>query len=175
MKKSIVFAVAVLLAFGAGVKIAAAKDMKMGYINSQQIMQEFTESQEAQKKLEKEEADYKKKADGMEEEITKLRDTFEKQSAMMTEDKQKEKMSEIQSKMDTYEKFRKETWGPEGKLYQRNAELTKPILEKVNGIIKKVGEAEGYDYIFDVVPGGLVYARPADDLTQRIIEELAKK
>ncbi len=175
MKRIIATIIAIVFVSAIGVKVVHAKDMKIGYINSQQIMSELQESQDAQKKLEKEEADYKKKLDDMESDIAKLRDTFEKQSAMMTEDKQKEKYAEIQSKMDDYEKFRKDTWGPEGKLYQRNAELTRPILDKVNTIIKKVGESDGYDYIFDVVPGGVVYAKPSDDLTQRVLEELQKK
>ncbi len=169
------FAVVALLAGVSSWKIASAKDTKIGYINSQQIMADFSESQEAQKKLEKEEGEYSKKADSLKTEIEKLRDLYEKQSAMMTDEKKKDKETEILTKMDALKKFQQDTWGPEGKLYQRNSELTKPILDKVNGIIKKVGEQDGYDIIFDVVPGGVVYAKPSDDLTSRIIEELSKK
>ncbi|MDK9699897.1 MAG: OmpH family outer membrane protein [bacterium] len=169
------FFLAAVLGIFAFAGVVFAKDMKIAYINSQQIMAEFQESLDAQKQLESEESEYKKKLDGMEVEITKMRDTFEKQSAMMTEEKQKEKYNEIRAKMDGYEKFQRETWGPEGKLYQRNAELTKPILEKVNAVIKKIGELDGYDYIFDVVPGSIVYAKPTDDITQKILDELQKK
>ncbi|MCX7834472.1 MAG: OmpH family outer membrane protein [bacterium] len=152
-----------------------ARELKLAYINSQQIMAEFQESIDVQKIIEQEDAEYEKKLKVMENEIKTLQESLEKQGAMLSEEKRQARINEITTKMENYEKFRRETWGPQGKLYQRQEELTKPVLDKVNAVIKRIGEEEGYDFIFDIVPGAIVYAKPADDITQRILDELQKK
>lgn len=53
-------------------------------------------------------------------------------------------------------------------------ELTRPIIDKINKLIAKIGEEEGYDFIFDASSGALVHALPKYDITDRIIEELNK-
>lgn len=171
MKKIILIGI---LIFGI-VALTNAKELKLAYINSQQIMSEFQESVDAQRILEQEDAEYEKKLKVMENEIKALQEALEKQGAMLSEEKRQARLNEITTKMENYEKFRRETWGPQGKLYQRQEELTKPILDKVNAVIKKIGEEEGYDFIFDIVPGAVVYAKPSDDITQRILDELQKR
>ena len=53
-----------------------------------------------------------------------------------------------------------------------NAELTQPIIEKMNLVLNELGENEGYDIIFDVAPGGIVYADEGFDLTDRVLDGL---
>ena len=51
----------------------------------------------------------------------------------------------------------------------------KPIMDKINAAIQKVGEEERYDFVFDTVAGNIVYARDnSNDLTDFVIEELEK-
>lgn len=157
------------------VQIGYSKDLKLAYINSQQIMGEFQESVDVQRVLEQEDAEFEKRMKVMENEIKSLQESLEKQAAMLSDEKRQTRIAEIQTKMENFEKFRRDTWGPQGKLYQRQEELTKPILEKVNAVIKRIGEEDNYDFIFDIVPGSVVYAKPADDITQRILDELQKK
>ena len=54
-------------------------------------------------------------------------------------------------------------------------EFSKPIIEKINTLIAKIGEDEGYDFIFDAASGSLVHALPKYDITNQILEELNKK
>jgi Skp family chaperone for outer membrane proteins len=66
----------------------------------------------------------------------------------------------------------KSIWGPEGKIAQKNAELMKPIIDKVNGILERIGTEEKFSMIFDAANGGVVFAPPGADLTPRVVEEL---
>lgn len=52
--------------------------------------------------------------------------------------------------------------------------MTKPIIDDINAVIKRIGEEEGYDLILDSVQG-LLYAKPDLDITQRLLDELSKK
>jgi outer membrane protein len=154
---------------------ASAKELKIGYINSERILNESQDYKDAKKILEEEEKKYSKQARDMELDIQNLEDEIEAQSLMWSEEKKIEKQQEAQNLYLKYQQFLQEIWGQTGKLYQRNLELSKPIVDKINDVITRIGEAEGYDMIFDGAAGNLVFAKPEFDLTDRVIEELGKK
>jgi len=84
-------------------------------------------------------------------------------------------MKSAQDKALAIEKFKYEKLGPEGEYYKKNLEFTKPIIDKINGLIQKIGEDDGYDFIFDASSGALVHANTDKyDITQRVLEELNK-
>ncbi len=72
------------------------------------------------------------------------------------------------------DKYRLEKLGPQGEFYKKNLELTQPLYDKIDQVIQKIGQAEGYDYILDVVQGVVLYAKPEYDITDRVLEELNK-
>lgn len=164
---------ALLLAALAG--SASAKDFKIGYIHSQKIMAEFPESIEAQKTLDEEQKKWLDEAKKKEDEITKMEDKLQNQSLMLSEQKKTEMQQDIQTKYMEYQKFQQDVWGDQGKLYQRNKELTGPIIDKVNAVISKLGKEGNYDVIFDASVGNIVYARPDFDMTQMVLDDLNKK
>jgi Skp family chaperone for outer membrane proteins len=67
-----------------------------------------------------------------------------------------------------------ETFGEEGMAAKRNRELTQPIVERINKILEKLSETEGYSLVFDVANANIVYAKKELDLTARVLEELSK-
>ncbi|MBL7191017.1 OmpH family outer membrane protein [bacterium] len=151
-----------------------AKELKIGFIDSDRILAQFQDYLDAKRILENEEKQYSQNARQMENDIRALEDEIESQSLMWSNEKKMEKQSELQTKYMGYQQYIEEIWGPTGKLYQRNMELSKPIIDKINLIIKKIGEDEGYDFIFDATTGSLVHAKDEYDLTDRVIEELSR-
>jgi outer membrane protein len=151
---------------------AIAKELKIGYIDSDRILSQYADYQDARRLLEQEENDYEQQARQMEMDIKNLETEIEDNSLMWSEEKRQEKMLEGQNLVMRYQNFLQEIWGDNGKLFQRNLELSKPIIDKVNAIIQKIGEEEEYDFIFDATTGNLVHAKPEYDLTDRIIDEL---
>lgn len=165
----LLFVVIVTLSLSAA---AFAKDLKIGYIHSQRILAEFQESKEAQRTLDDEQKTWMEEAKKMENEITRLEDELENQSLLLSEEKKAERLQLIQTKYLEYQRFQQEIWGENGKLYQRNKELTQPIIDKVNTIIQKIGEEGEYDVIFDAAVGNIVYAKDEFDLTDLVLEDL---
>ncbi len=169
MRTKITICIAVILSVAAA---AFAKDLKIGYIHSQRILSEFQESTEAQQTLDDEQREWMEQAKQMEEEITDLENELENQSLLTSEEKRAERLQLIQEKYLEYQRFQQEIWGENGTLYQRNEELTKPIIDKVNVIIQKIGEDYEYDFIFDAALGNMVYAKDDYDITDLILEDL---
>jgi outer membrane protein len=152
-----------------------AKELKIGYIDSERILNELQDYKDAKKLLDDEEKNYEKQGRQMEQEIKNLEEEIDAQGLMWSEEKKIEKQQEWQNLYLRYQQFLQDIWGQTGKLYQRNLELSKPIIDRVNAAITKIGDLEGYDFIFDAGAGNLVYAKPDYELTQKILDELSKK
>jgi len=147
---------------------------KIRYINSQRILAEYPEAQAVQKKLDEIRAGYEKEYNDMIQRYENLVKEIENQSLLLSPEKKAEKEQEAQQLGLQIEQYKYEKLGPQGELYKKNMELTQPLYDKIDQIIQKVGEAEDYDYILDVVQGVVLYSKPMYDITNRIIEELNK-
>ena len=174
MKRSFLIFIAAIFTLTA-VNISIAKELKIGYIDSDKILNEFQDYQDAKRILDQEEQEYTRQAKQMELDIKNLQDEFDANALMWSEEKKLEAQMSGQNMVMRYQQFVEEIWGQSGKLFQRNLELSKPIIDNINVIIKKIGEDEDYDFIFDATAGNIVHAKPDYDLTDRIVEELSKK
>lgn len=155
---------------------AQAKELKIGYINSEKILNDLQDYKDARQLLREEEEKYERQALQMELDIKNLEDEIEAQSLMWSEEKKREKQQEYQNLYLQYQQFLQDIWEPsKGKLYQRNLELSKPIIDRVQDVITKIGDEEDYDFIIDAGVGNLVFAKPEYDITERVLEELSKK
>jgi len=153
--------------------IARADDpVKLGYVDSDRIRQEFKEFSSAQTKLDAEILDAQKQDSILASELEKLQDELTKQSAVLSAAKKAEKEKTFEAKQAAYFQFRQATFGAAGRLEQRQQTLSRPILDKVMAAIQKVSKAEGYTFVF--AAQSVVYAREGTDLTDKVLAELAK-
>ncbi|MDZ7262001.1 MAG: OmpH family outer membrane protein [candidate division KSB1 bacterium] len=153
-----------------------AQKMKIGYINSQKILATYKEAQDAQKKLDEINSQWQEEARGMQKELQELQDQLEAQSLLLSEEKKAEKTQQLQEKYIKFQQFTQQKWDPQqGEILKKQDELMGPIIEKINKAIKKVGQEEEFDYIFDVIAANIVYASESQpDLTDKVLAELEK-
>lgn len=173
MKSSlkITVAAAIVLAIAAGTSFAQ-EPIKIGYIDSQRIFAEYSETQEAERIYKKEVDQWQQQAKSMEREIAKMQDELRAQSLMLSEEKQKEKKLALDRKLEEYQRFMEDTFGENGIAAQRNRELTQPIVDKINRILEGFAQNEGYSIVFDIAQANIVYAKKSFDLTSRVLQEL---
>jgi outer membrane protein len=148
---------------------------KFAYINSQKILATYKEAQDAQEQLDKINKAWEEEGRAMQKQFQELGEQLESQSLLLSEERQKEKQQELQSLYMKIQQYQAEKWGQSGEFYKKQDELMQPIIDKINTAIKKVGEEERYDYIFDTVAGNILYASPSQtDLTDLVLQELEK-
>ena len=92
----------------------------------------------------------------------------------MSEERRVKFEKTLTDKQAELQRFQMEKVGPQGEIYKIHDQLMAPVYGKIDAAIQKVGKEEGYDYIFNVVSGGIVYALPQYDLTDLVIKELEK-
>jgi len=155
--------------------VLRAEEIKLGYIDTVKIFAQFKETVDAEAVYKKEVDAWKKKASDMEADLAKMREELQSQSLMLSEEKQAEKKLQFDQKMKDYNQFMSDVFGDNGQAAKRNKELTQPIVEKINAVIAKIAEADGYTIVFDAAQGNIVYAKKALDLTDRVMQELEKE
>lgn len=169
-QRILVVMIAVLL-IGTG---AVQAQLKLGYVDSQQILAADESYQDAQKKLEAESAKWTQELQRMDQEMKEKMESLEQQSLLLSEEKKQEKYQELQNLQIEAQQYQYEKFGDSGEAFRLRKQLLEPVFEKINAVIHKVGEDGGYDFIFDTVNGNLLYAQDKFDLTDLVIEELKK-
>ncbi len=152
----------------------ALADVKIGYVDSNEIMNNFDEVRQVQADLDKEqrrlESEFNKLVFGLD----SLKQDYDRQRLLMSDTRRNEKENEIANMEKSVQKFQLDKFGPEGEIYRIQNELLKPILAKIDAAIQKVGGERGYDFILDAMSGALLYALDSHNLTEDVMDELAK-
>ncbi|MBN1425757.1 OmpH family outer membrane protein [Candidatus Fermentibacteria bacterium] len=154
------------------VTVVGAAELKIGYINSQEIFLKYRGTEDAQQKFDQEKVKLEQELERKKQELDELGATLERQSLLMSEETKKERMAELEQKEKEFQQYYFEYFGENGRIVKLNAELTRPIIEKMNAILNRIGADENFTVIFDVAAGGIVFAAESLDLTDRILDEL---
>jgi outer membrane protein len=170
-KSTAVFSIALSLVLA----VSVLGQVKLAYVDSQKIIQTFPPALDAQKKLEAENNQWAQELQKMQEDLKALNDRLEQQSLLLSDAKKKEAAQEIQNLAVKAQQYQAEKWGEQGKFFQRRTELLQPVFDKINAIISKIGQEDGYDFIFDTQAGNLLFAKPSHNLTDDVLARLEKE
>lgn len=155
--------------------MALAQDVKIGYIDSIKIFAENKETQAAEALYRKDVDQWEAQKQRMEQELMRLGEELNAQSAMLSDEKKAERRLEVQRKSDEYKRFMEDTFGDNGLAARRNKELTQPIVDKINRVVEKIAQEQGYTMIFDVANANIVYADKALDITDLVLTALTSQ
>lgn len=159
----------------AGIGATASAEMKIGFINSEEIFQKYEGTKDAQEKFNKEVAKWEQDATERQKAMKDMKEQLEKQSLLLSSERKKEIEETLRQKMVEYQDFLQKKFGQQGEAVSKNEELTKPIVEKINKILEKIAKEENYDFIFDTRAGGVVFAKKAYNLTDRVLTLINKE
>ena len=149
-------------------------EIKKGYVDSKEIMNNFEEVRQVQVNLEKEQRRLEGDFNNLVSRIESLKQDYERQRLLMSETRRNEKENEITNMEKSIQKFQLDKFGPEGDIYKKQNQLLKPVLGKIDAAIQQVGSDRGYDYILDAMSGALLYALDSHNLTEAVMDELSK-
>lgn len=155
---------------------AAGAQSKIAYINSQTIMEQLPEAQDAQKQLDALTQEWQTELNRMASEIQRKVEDYDKRKLILTDKRRAEIEKELQELDARMIDYRNQKFGTNGELFTKQGELMKPIQEKLFKAVKDVADAEGYDYVVDRSSSTLLlYANAAHDLTQKVLEKIQQK
>ncbi len=138
---------------------------KIVTINTSEIAEKSDEIIKAREAFQR---DYKRqtaKIESLEQEIKDLQESYQAK-AKTASDADIQKMEEtLQRKMSDYRALSEKV---QKRLTKKQEELLQPILDKVD----KIAKENGYDIVFDVVSGKVVFSSEKYDVTKKMLDEL---
>jgi len=160
-------ALALVFALAAG--SAEAQTLKIGYINSQEILQSAPGAKEAQAAYEKEMKGYSDEAQQLQDELQRMQQQLQQQELTLSPEAKRNRQQQIQQKATEAQSRMQQL---DQLASQRRAELIQPVMDKVTEVIEKLRDEGKYSLILDVAAGSIISADPSLDLTQEVIRRL---
>lgn len=147
--------------------------LKIGYVDSDTIMDNFPDVQDARQKLDALIQEWQTEVRKLESDLKAKKDDYDKRKLIMTEQTSSDVMAEITKLEKEIADYRDKKFGANGELFQKQNELMKPIQNKVFTTIQQVATEGDLDFVFDR-SGDIIflYAKPQYDLTAKVIERL---
>ena len=143
----------------------AQAESKIGFVNSQRIINESPQAAKAKKRIEADFGKRDQELQKMAKQLQTMQEAIEKNSVTMAESERRVKEREFG---DLNREFQRRQRELREDLTQRQNEEMAAIFDRVNKTIKQVADAEKYDIIFQEA----VYASPRIDITEKVIKAL---
>ena len=170
MKKGFIAVMIALLAFGGSAM--AQKNIKLGHINSNELMQIMPGRDSAQAALQKDVEDLQAEMETMKKEYeNRVNDSLAKKD-QLSELIRKTKESDLQAMGARIEEFQQNA---QKQLEERQEALLKPLIDRAKKAIEEVGKENGYTYIFDAGVGAVLYSQDSDDIMPLVKKKLGLK
>ena len=162
-----------LLIFLFSVSTATFAQLKIGYVDSDAIMKNLPDAQDAQQRIDTQIQEWQKELDEMQKEWKERYDDYERRKLIMGKQKKAEVEKELVTLEDQIEDFRQSKFGVNGELYKKQEEFMKPIQNLVFTAIEEVAVDKELDFVFDR-SGDLIflYAKEEYDITPFVLDKL---
>lgn len=145
---------------------------KIGYIDTDYILENLSEYQVSLKQLEKQLEEWNKEISLKEEEVEKLQFNLNADKAFLTNDLLEERETEISEKKTIISQLKQDIFGKEGKFIQLKKKLIQPIQDQVWNAVSEIASSKRYSFIFDKASILMVYTDKRYDVSEQVLNIL---
>jgi outer membrane protein len=140
---------------------------KIGVVDMQRALAETEDGRRAKDTLKRLFEQRQKTLDKQQTDLKTLKDSLDKQRDVLQREILAKKLEEYQKAVGelqtTYVDFQRELAAKEG-------ELTKPILLRMERVVRRIGQSDGYSLVVDRSEAGVIYVPTSYDLTDVLIQ-----
>lgn len=173
MKHKVLYLLAIscLLSF---TTLAQRATIKIGYIDTDYILQNVPEYQEANVQLEQKVQQWKAEIDERNNEIDLKKKQLNSERVLLTNELYQERLEDISFEEAALLEYQQKRFGPNGDLMLQKKQLVQPIQDQIFAAVQEIATSRHYDFIFDksadVV---MLYSSARFDISELIIRSLA--
>ncbi len=173
MKKTVLSSILLILVI-LGVVAGASAQTKVGTVDVQRVRKDNTEFKAALKEIDDMVLDFERRRDQRQLELQELAEDMQlaqEQNVSASVDRMR---AELQAKSQEYQTFMDETFGEEGIIETKSAELLAPIYTKLADAAKSVAKMQTLDLILDLEQVNPLFVSESLDVTEAVLAEMAK-
>lgn len=153
----------------------AQSQLKLGYVDSQVILTQYSEAIKAQGELDALTSKWSAQVDSMTLAYQQALADYQKQANTMPEERKLEAQKNLIAQEQAIIDFRRQKFGQNGDIYQMQEQIFDPIKKKIYAAIEAVAKTENMQFVFD--KSGdiiLLYADSAFDITFQVLDKLKR-
>lgn len=171
MKKKYFFVFLLLV----GGILNAQRGVKIGYIDTEYILENLPEYSQVSNRLEEKAADWKREIEDRSRNIEQQKESLNSERILMTDEMIQEIEQEIIFQEEELSEFQLKRFGPRGDLIIQKQQLVQPIQDQIFNAIKELAKSRNYDFIFDksadVV---MLYSDKRYDVSDQILRTISR-
>lgn len=153
----------------------AQKNLRIGYIDMEYILNNVPEYTDAQAKLNDKVKVWQQKLDNLSMEIEKMETDLTNEKALLTPAMIDEREEDIDIKKKELKRLQEGYFGPTGDLYQMRKQFVKPVQDQVFNAIQTIAETKKYDFIFDKSSDLIMlYSNSNFDVSELVLNSIVK-
>ena len=153
--------------------VFAQTGIKLGHINSQELLQAMPETDSAQVKMEKAAKELQEQLEAMQVEFNNKYQDYVSKKDSYSELIKQTKETELQQMQQRIQQFQGTA---EQDLQKRRSETFNPIMDKARKAIAEVAKANGFTYIYDLSAGCVIFhSENSTDILPLVKQKLGLK
>ena len=173
MKYKVLFLLAILslMSFSAN----AQRGVRIGYIDTEYILQNVPEYQEASTQLDKKVLGWKTEIEKRLNEIEQKKKELDNESVLLTKELYNERFEDISFDEAEILDYQQKRFGPNGDLIIQKRQLIEPIQDQIFAAVQEIAETKKYDFVFDksadVV---MLYSAERYDMSEQVLRTITR-
>ena len=127
-----------------------SQDMvKIGYIDTEYILENLPEYNQVSQRLDEKTKDWKKEIEDRNRVIEQKKASLNSERILLTKEMIEEIQEEISYEEEELIDYQQKRFGPRGDFIIQRKQLIQPIQDQILNVIAEIAKSENYDFIFD--------------------------
>ena len=153
----------------------AQRGVKIGYIDTEYILENLTEYSEVSKRLEEKAQNWKDEISQRSRKIEQKKESLNSERILLTKDLIEEIESEIEFEEQELDEYQQKRFGTRGDLILQKQQLIQPIQDQIFNAIKEIAKSKNYDFIFDKSADiVMLYSDRRYDISDQILRNISR-
>lgn len=174
MKNNVLFLLTLVFTISLSVQ-AQRGGIKIGYIDTEYILENIPEYQEASAQLNEKANKWKLEIDGKLNAVEQQRNALNSEKPLLTKELIDEREEDIAFEESEILDYQQKRFGPNGDLFIQKKQLMQPIQDQIFAAVQDLASTRQYDFIFDKASSDalMLYSRSQYDLSEVIIRSIS--
>jgi len=148
---------------------------RIGYIDTEYILQNVPDYQEATSQLETKLTKWKSEIENKLADIETKKKALENEKVLLTKELYEERLEDISIEESEVLDYQQKRFGPDGDMVLQRTQLIQPVQDQIFAAVKEIAENKKYDFVFDKNADFLMlYSAERFDISEQVLRIITR-
>ncbi len=172
MKNNVLFLLT--LVFMLTLSVHAQRGVSLAYIDSEYILENVPEYQEATAQLNEKADKWKNEIQAKLLTVEQKRKDLSNEKALLTAELIKEREEDITFEENEILDYQQKRFGPNGDLFIQKRQLMQPVQDQIFAAVQTIVAARKYQLVLDKANGGMLYVANSLDISDQVLRSITR-